>query len=108
MDISVEKFIKGYKRMCDSHDNCRMCPLFDTKVCDFWDSDTIEMLGKIVPVVQEWVETHPAKTYLMDFREKFPKANKDITWGCCCRAIYEDEACSYSNCDECWNREMEE
>lgn len=103
MDINVEKFIKDYKRMCDSYTNCDECGLL------MYDCYNINSLDKVAPVVLEWAEKHPIKTYLMDFREKFPKAiEENIVWGCCCRTIYEGESCSYSNCVGCWNREMEE
>lgn len=109
MDINVEKFIKDYKRMCDSYTDCNECELKEL----MHDCRNINNLDEVVPVVLEWAETHPAKTYLMDFKEKFPNCKLVDVVTCFCLKVYYGENAGLhprdcKNCENCWNREMKE
>ena len=99
--------IKDLKRMCEYYDDCEDCPLHIkcTSPENFSD-DTDE-------IVDKWVEVHPAKTYAMDFFEKFPDAPKDSNGIpiICMRYIYAGKQLrecleSKVDCLECWNREI--
>ena len=66
-------------------------------------------------IVDKWVLKHPAKTYAMDFFEKFPNArrNEEGTPATlvCRKELYSDELpCIWycGGCTKCWNREMKE
>lgn len=65
-----------------------------------------------VAIVQKWAEEHPVKTLLQDFFEKFPKAKKDKdgTPTICPEEVYggKRNCLGYKNCQECWNRPLEE
>lgn len=107
--------IKDLKRMCKSYEDCTECGLYDgyesCGVCFLPDS--------LDEIVDEWVKEHSAKTYAMDFFEKFPNAPKDDDGNPvpCITDIYGNDkqlkVCSdYSDCDgdciKCWNQEMDE
>lgn len=60
-------------------------------------------------------EAHPGKTYLEDFKEKFPNAPGGYLPGVLCRnAVYTGRIeCCYADIDDmsclkCWNRPMED
>lgn len=94
--------IKDLKRMCESYKSvCTVCPLCG-RCCAFEISDEI---------VDKWAEEHPAKTYAMDFFEKFPNAPKDRVGEpkTCVKQVYGiDINCSEIDCVACWNQEMKE
>lgn len=111
--------IKELKRMCKNM-TCKDCPLSDGDVNDCWvlqppDSYPDEDIDAIV---DKWVLEHPVKTYMQDFFEKFPNAERNssknpipTTKGTmiCRKSLYVDELpCirDESNCKKCWTQEM--
>ncbi len=109
MEFNADKFLKDYKRMCDYYNDCDDCPLsYIQAECHY-----IENLADVVCETNKWVEKHPAKTYLIDFREKFPNGDEDfpLVIRCCVASFYGEDArpeqCGSFNCEKCWNREME-
>ncbi len=99
--------IKDLKRMCEKHSKCMGCPFIEFDCCepDHFSDNADE-------IVDKWVAEHPAKTYAMDFFEKFPDALKgenDVPVACR-RSFYGNKVqdCADINCVECWNREMKE
>lgn len=109
MDINVEKFQKDVERFCKSHHNCTGCSLNELT----YGCCSIDHLTEIIPVVQKWEEEHSDKTYLSDFKEKFP--NMDISSSFythyCVERFYgfdkKPESCIRTDCEDCWNRVME-
>ena len=101
--------IKDLKRMCVAHEDCEECPL----CCNCSSPDSFS--DNVDEIVDKWVKEHPAKTYAMDFFEKFPNAPKEKSGEpkTCIQNIYDNvvisskECCSRS-CGMCWNKEMEE
>lgn len=127
--------MKNIKRMCKSQLYCVSCPVGLLKKNDrslscavtpdkktsiwfaHWD--------KVKPLVDHWIEEHPVKTYLMDFKEKFPNdslchhssfykgypANDKDALDALCRCnIYGDsekKCFGFANCKDCWDMEME-
>lgn len=100
--------IKDLKRMCKKEKCFAGCPLCRGNISCLPDS----LPDNADEIVDKWVQEHPAKTYAMDFFEKFPDAQRR-TNGVpipCIRAIYskfQDIKCS-AKCPECWNQEMKE
>ena len=73
--------IKDLKRMCKEQFKCGVCPFIDLDCCDL-----NHFPDNADEIVDKWVQEHPAKTYAMDFFEKFPNAQ----WNCqemCSRRI---------------------
>lgn len=86
------------------------------------DNDSYNKLGFITEIedrvkfVEEWSKTHPRKTRLQDFLEKFPNAKinehgfpKDT----CCMCVGYCESCdkpyhNESDCYFCWKEPLEE
>ena len=103
--------IKDLKRMCKSTD-CVNCPFGG----EGWQNCKICGLSRRLPdnadeLVDKWVTEHPAKTYAMDFFEKFPDAPRNsggVPKICRSSAYGEMECCTPRNCTNCWNQEMEE
>lgn len=108
MEFNSNKFIKDYKRMCDSFykmDVCNECPLYGIQ----GGCNNIENLTEIMRETQKWVEEHPVKTYLMDMKEKFPKLDADDSFykDCCVEVFYGTNFRCNKDCRDCWNKEME-
>ena len=111
--MDTAKFIKEYKRMCDSYTSCKDCPNANIEdSCGYFDADA---LSRVVQTVEEWSAAHPRKTYRQDFLEKFPKT-KVVTYygveypGICRRHIYQGVNFHSCNgiCAYCWDEPMEE
>lgn len=69
---------------------------------------------KAIEIVENWAKQHPIKTFLTDFKEKYPNAPMDTngTPNCCPHDLgYTDNAdkddCNM-DCKDCWNRELED
>lgn len=100
--------IKDLKRMCATYvdDDCDGCPL------DCCTNLPCNMSNNADEIVDEWVKEHPAKTYAMDFFEKFPNARKNDGGvpTICAKHMYDNsdivENCNTISCYECWNQEM--
>lgn len=106
--------IKDLKRMC-KNTNCVNCPFGG----EGWQNCKIRSLFRRLPdnadeLVDKWISKHPAKTYAMDFFEKFPDAPKDSdgTPRTCWKNVYGDgkyySSDTCADCTACWNREMKE
>lgn len=59
-----------------------------------------------------WLDGHPLKTRKQDFIEKFPNAKilSDGTPNVCCEDLgyCEDEETCKGDCNECWNKAIDE
>lgn len=107
--------IKNLKRMCKSfNDNCDGCPLHD-KIDNVCFMLTLERLpNNADEIVDKWVSEHPVKTYVSNFYEKFPGAERTESGipNICIERIYNvariDEYCCKTKCIECWNQEMKD
>lgn len=103
--------IKDLKRMCNTYDECKDCPL-STACSGYAPPNTIQ--DNADEIVDKWVSEHPVKTYAMDFLKKFPNARLygDKTPTACRDFIY-NNGCPkriniVSDCADCWDMEMKE
>ena len=70
--MDAVEFLRDFKRMCLSYDNCTGCELKDDQcipteeVCDH---------EKAVRIVEEWAKEHPVKTRLSECKKLFPNAS---------------------------------
>lgn len=114
--MDAVKFLEEWERMCDVTE-CTQCGA--KYYCLYSDVSTPYKMGgahnDFVKTVCDWSESHPRKTRLQDFLEKYPNAtlNYDVTpIGVCCSLLgYCDVCrCAYTdkNCRECWNEPLEE
>ncbi|MCK9477979.1 MAG: hypothetical protein M0R40_00570 [Firmicutes bacterium] len=97
---------------------CDCCPLSDLNNGEDEWCDTLENYNpeKAIAIVKKWGEENPVKTYMMDFMEKFTKAEKLYDYhgkerpAFCRDAVYArgKRHCEGkpSNCYRCWNEEM--
>lgn len=99
--------IKDLNRMCIMQTSCINCPLQSkdfTCLPDSLPDDADE-------IVDKWVEEHKPKTYLADFKKKFPNAriNNNGIPSMCVHFMYGDDTCECCwDCNKCWRKEMPE
>lgn len=119
--MDVVNFLKEKERLCDkmyygTTGICSECPL-QYKGCDMNEpKDDIE---EVIKIVQQWSQTHPQKTMMQDFFEKFPNAPKDEKEGGVPKLVCPKQL-GYTNrnedctelfdcdCLKCWSRPLEE
>lgn len=103
--------IHDYARMCKAHGDCMNCPLSESvnsrsiTCCDY----ITDYPSEASDIIDKWCAEHPQKTYLQDFFEKFPKANRGIVLPQFCRKqIYGGVGCYHTeqSCSDCWNAVM--
>ena len=103
----AENFLKEWKRMCCTFEDCLQgCEM--AKLCDEFlsPSDMVSIDG-VEEIVQKWSDTNQEKTYIEDFIEKFPDApinHKTLRPKAYPCDIYKDMNCNYENCEpfDCW------
>lgn len=120
--MDAEKFLKEWRRMCQTKDNCSQCggDIF-VCVCNACaDSRSDEDIANLAHAVITWSETQLVKTRLMDFNEKFPDFAKRLpngypeylpwVFGYCGRhKSFPCAGCKReSNPIDCWDMPMEE
>lgn len=111
-------FLHELKRLCDSRDECvanaankEDCPMFG--ICRFtYSKICAKDAEKAIEIVQKWSDEHPKKTYVQDFFEKFPDAQRLGTakneYPSACRNTIYNKRCPGEGCYKCWNEPMEE
>ena len=67
------EFLKERRRMCDSHGDCKGCPL-EGDECIIRDMASEDTCKRIVTAVEQWSKEHPRKTRQSVFLEQWPDA----------------------------------
>lgn len=93
------EFLKERKRMCNSYDPCRGCPL-EGGYCSYGPNAPEEAYERIIAAVEQWSKEHPRKTRQDVFLEQYPEAKIDggdclDLCPCAISAIHRDE---YGRC----------
>lgn len=106
--MDAVKFIKERNRMCNM-ESCSSCHANFLNDC----SCTTEDIVKLVEIVEQWSQSHPQKTIMQDFFEKFPNAPRTKTGEpmmCPYNCGYGNFCCEQANgtCYNCWNRPLED
>lgn len=70
------KFLKERKRMCNSYEHCKGCPL-EKGFCNFSFNTPDEACERIIATVEQWSKEHPRKTRQSVFLEQYPEAQID-------------------------------
>lgn len=106
--MDAVKFLKEFKRMCNTHDGCGNCPVEER--CNFLCIISDEERQEIVGIVEKWSKDHPPKTRLQDFLEKYPNADmeKEGIPDVCCAKLGYNCSCHKYSCIDCWNEALEE
>lgn len=110
------EFFEERKRMCDSS--------YDKELgCDFCDANSeaglcmtgqlvytsIESSKRAIEIVEKWSKSHPRKTRLQDFKEKYPYAEfDDLSYpkSCCKLLGYCKNCLGDKTCKDCWEEFM--
>ena len=117
IDCSItENYLKERGRMSNMcKQPCSRCELNSMRKKyndDFCCELEITHCEEYKSMVQEWSDAHPQKTYLEDFKEKFPNNIHDYEYLMrvnCPYKLYglkKEEKCNYL-CVDCWNQIME-
>lgn len=110
--MDAVEFLKEKKRMCETI-SCSSCKLsyFDNgsgQSCTIFIADNPI---KAVEEVEKWNKSHPRKTILDDFREKYPNFmyGTDGAPEACVKHLGYIRSCPTSkSCSECWHTPLEE
>ena len=81
------EFLKERKRMCNSYEHCKGCPL-ERGFCNFGPNAPEEVYERIIAAVEQWSKDHPRKTRQSVCLEQFPEANLDAHGCVCVRPCY--------------------
>lgn len=105
--MDAVKFLMEFNRM-HQHCDCEDCPRHKEGCSVFGTRKPY--LEKLVSDVEKWSRENPQKTNLMDFLEKFPKAqiSKDGLPEICCAKLGYACSCLNSTCRDCWNAPLED
>ena len=70
------KILRDYSRMCEFMEGCYDCKFYTNNNGEHLPCEDFmkKHPEKAVEIIEKWAKEHPEKTYLDDFREKFPKA----------------------------------
>lgn len=115
--MNAVEFIKEYSRLCNTYKNCTECPFRESPCgtdCDW----TLGLEEEIVEIVEQWSQSHPQKTMIQDFFEKFPNAPRTVDglpFPCPFECGYsKNNNCPFGknnpsdDCSKCWFRPLEE
>ena len=98
--MDAVEFLRDFRRMCLSYDDCTGCDLKDAQ-CETTEEDCDH--EKVIRVVEKWAKEHPVKTRLSEFLKLFPNAS--VQAGGCpgsCIKIFDLTAdCKGEKCSEC-------
>ena len=104
--MDAVEYVKQRRRMCDYYVDCGDCPAGNYEGCS-----SLNEIPNLVPIVEQWVKEHPAKTRQSEFLKMFPNARIDdgvIFLGPC--AIDKSHKCTL-DCKKCcrdyWLKEIE-
>lgn len=107
---SAVKFIKEYKRMCDSFESCVECPFSSSpKIC-LGLTRGVSDPEEIIKIVSDWAAKNPERhepTLKDKFLEAFPNAMLDSDTGepkICPRHLWPQISCEVDSCNDCWLR----
>ena len=68
--MDAVEYVNQRRRMCDYYATCNKCPASKFQGCA-----TVEVIPKIVPIVEQWAKEHPVKTRQGEFLKMFPNAS---------------------------------
>ena len=96
------EFLRDFRRMCLSYDNCTGCELRCAE-CIPTEKDCDH--EKVIRVVEEWTKAHPVKTRLSELVKIFPNYKKDETYSGiprdCIKIFDQGQSCTFSSCLDC-------
>lgn len=120
-EMTALEFLKEKKRMCKSYGMfCAGCKIYRKKGGCFCEEFIRDFPEEAIAIVEKWSKEHPQKTLLPDLLEKYP--NVELRYNkfpeICpyslgyainknCFLDTDEQFCS-EECEECWNRTLEE
>ncbi len=108
--MEFKEAVRIWKRMCKTIEECDDCPMCAKYACqatpDIQDESLIES------ILAKWAAEHPEKTFMDDFFEKHPRAEKSADGfpRACAKVIGYVKMCplGLTPCNDCWRRPLEE
>lgn len=74
MSMDDLEFLRERKRMCNSYEHCKGCPL-EKGFCNFGFNTPDEACERIIATVEQWSKEHPRKTRQSVFLKQWPNAD---------------------------------
>ena len=96
--MDAVEFLRDFRRMCLSYDNCTGCELEDAQ-CETTEKDCDH--EKVIRVVEKWAKAHPVKTRMSAFKKLFPNYNYPSDLPIACVRVLDCTATSSKNGHEC-------
>lgn len=113
--MDAVEYLKQKKRMTQECTvGCEKCLLGFNRTRQACTKFQYDHPKDAVAIVEKWAEEHPPKTYMSVFLEKFPNANMNaMVANACVEKIFGEgtgkpHCKAFVDCEECWNREVEE
>ncbi len=108
--MNAFEMLHEYGRMCQKQRVCATCPLNELKSNKYCDCQEclMECPEKAAEIIEKWSKEHPQKTRLQDFLEKYPNAPIGICPQACCVNLGYIKTCPGTDCEECWNKPIDE
>ena len=75
--MDVLEFLKERKRMCNSYEHCKGCPL-ERGFCNFSVSTPDAACKRVIAAVEQWSKEHPRRTRQSMFLEQWPETEIDV------------------------------
>lgn len=113
----TQNFMREFARMCKYMPNCRRCDMNLAgeygSVCYEDCMSTLQCeryMPDIQEIVQNWSDNHHQKTYLEDFKEKYPNAPISPGTMPCPSNFGWINMCDINiktDCEDCWNQTIQ-
>lgn len=112
--MDAVKFMKEFRRMCESVTDCKNCPLGIMRIPEYKNVCTLNVFLNAefsIQAIEQWSKEHPKKTRLDDFKEKYPLAkvkDENGKYNFCCSDLGYCQ-CKYfgDGCSQCWNEPVD-
>ena len=107
--MDAVKFIRDHQRMCKDQSSCERCPASGNCIKQSFFPRCPSNIQSEVKLVEAWAAEHPEKTRWTLLKEQYPNMDNKAKYSVCARDLgYECEDCADIQCNECWNKPVEE
>ena len=110
--MDAVEYIKQARRMCKRYNSlygCGDCALYGRCAFKLSAELTDELIKESVKIVEQWAVEHPQETRWTKLKKQYPNMDNKAKYSVCARDLgYECEDCADIQCNECWNKPVEE
>lgn len=107
--MDAVKFIRDHQRMCKDQSSCKRCPASGNCIKQSFFPRCPSNIRSEVKLVEQWSAEHPLLTRWTKLKKQYPNMDNKAKYSVCARDLgYECEDCADIQCNECWNKPVEE